>query len=318
LHAREAGIPRPCKRFTAEPAGRLSDAKGAFCLGMAEDAAPHREKPASDRPALPYVGRRMAYRDDVTALSARHDALAAEVAQKTRELDESRRLLEHARARARLPVLDQIRVASPCSANWNQMTGDDRTRHCGACDKDVYNLSGMTREEAEALILERNGELCVRYYQRADGTILLADCTVGMQRKRHQRRTAARAAAVVAGGLAAASAMALHARATERLGAIRVAPSVVMGAMKVPAPPPPPTAVPREEHDGPVEDHVEPGVALHATMGAIALPSAPLPQLLAKERARIEALRRQLRSDPPSDSNHPRFEPPHEPVRRDR
>jgi hypothetical protein len=133
----------------------------------------------------------MAYRDDVTALSARHDALTAEVAQKTRELDESRRLLEQARARARLPVLDQIRVASPCSANWNQMTGDDRTRHCGACDKDVYNLSGMTREEAEALIIERNGELCVRYYQRSDGTIITSDCTIGVKRKRRRRVIAA-------------------------------------------------------------------------------------------------------------------------------
>lgn len=152
----------------------------------------------------------MAYRDDVTALSARHDALAAEVAQKTRELEESRRMLEQARARARLPVLDQIRVASPCTADWNRMAGDERTRHCGACQKNVYNLSGMTREEAEALIVERNGDLCVRYYQRHDGTILLADCTVGAQHKRRRRRTVARAAALVAGGLAAAGAMASH------------------------------------------------------------------------------------------------------------
>src|ERR1044071_6893915 len=186
------------------------------CRGMRRRDAPGPQRSAaSDRLAPPCVGRRMAYRDDVTALSARHDALAAEVAQKTRELEESSRLLDQARARMRLPVLDQIRVASPCSASWNQMTGDDRTRHCGACDKDVYNLSGMTREEAEALIVERNGELCVRYYQRADGTILLADCTVGVRRKRDQRRTATRAAALVAGGLAAAGAMALHARATE-------------------------------------------------------------------------------------------------------
>jgi hypothetical protein len=236
----------------------------------------------------------MAYRDDVTALSARHDALAAEVAQKTRELDESRRLLEHARARARLPVLDQIRVASPCSASWNQMTGDDRTRHCGACDKDVYNLSGMTREEAEALIVERNGELCVRYYQRADGTILLADCTVGMQRKRRQRRTAARAAAV-AGGLAVAGAMALHARATERLGAVprdEVVPHVTMGVMALP--PQPPAQPP------------------HVTMGAIELPDRPTQvprphaQRPAQEQAerdgRLPSTSMKLPADPPLDS----------------
>jgi hypothetical protein len=204
----------------------------------------------------------MAYRDDVTALSARHDALAAEVAQKTRELEESRRLLEHARARTRLPVLDQIRVASPCTADWTQMTGDERTRHCGECQKDVYNLSGMTREEAEALVIEHNGDLCVRYYQRHDGTILLADCTVGVAHKRRHRRTAARAAALVAGGLAATGAMASH---------------VTMGTMARPDEPPciesraelpytmgkfersvPPSADPAVPAEEPVDDAVNP------------------------------------------------------------
>jgi hypothetical protein len=148
----------------------------------------------------------MSYRDDVAALSARHDALAAEVAEKTRQLEESRTLLEQARARVRLPVLDQIRVASPCTADWERMTGDHQIRHCDDCRKDVYNLSGMTRDEAEALIRKHHGELCVRYYQRPDGTILLADCTVGVDRLRRRTRTVARAAALVAGGLVVADA----------------------------------------------------------------------------------------------------------------
>lgn len=245
----------------------------------------------------------MAYRDDVTALSARHDALAAELAQKTRELEESSRLLDHARARARLPVLDQIQIASPCSASWNQMTGDDRTRHCDACQKDVYNLSDMTREEAEALILERNGELCVRYYQRADGTILLADCTVGIRRKRVQRRTAARAAALVAGGLAAGGAMALHARATEPPCALpREGLTHMVGALEPPpAPPPAPTHRPAE---------------LHVTMGAIAVPLDPPPQA---PRPRASRIPTQVQSeslpppsetpaDPPPAPERPRFE----------
>jgi hypothetical protein len=162
----------------------------------------------------------MAYRDDLTALSARHDALAGEVAQKTRELDDSRQLLEQARARAKLPILDNIRVASPCTADWNQMTGDDRTRHCGECRKNVYNLSGMTREEAEALLIERNGDLCVRYFQRQDGTILLADCTIGAKRTRRRRWIAAGAAAMLASG---AGVMQVAKRGPyERLGGVSV------------------------------------------------------------------------------------------------
>src|SRR6185436_10349844 len=113
------------------------------------------------------------------------------VAQKTRELEDSRQLLEQAKARARLPVLDNLRVATPCTADWNQMTGDDRARHCGDCKKDVFNISGMTRDEAEALLIERAGNLCVRYYERQDGTILLADCEIGVKRRRRRRWIAA-------------------------------------------------------------------------------------------------------------------------------
>ena len=151
----------------------------------------------------------MSYRDDLAALSARHAALESEVTQKTRELEQATRLLEDARTRARLPVLDNIRVATPCRADWAQMTGDDRVRHCDDCSRDVFNLSGMTRDEAEALILEKAGQLCVRYVQRADGTILLKDdCEVGVVRRRRNRRRAAvfaGAAAMLAGVGAALS-----------------------------------------------------------------------------------------------------------------
>jgi len=262
----------------------------------------------------------MAYRDDVTALSARHDALAAELAQKTRELEDSRRLLDQAQERARLPVLDQIRVATPCTASWDAMTGDDRTRHCGACQKSVYNLSGMTRAEAEALIIERNGELCVRYYQRADGTILLADCTVGVQRVRDRRRTTARAAALVAGGLAAAGAAALHARATEPPCALTRSDVgfAVMGGLGAPAPLPPPpaphgTAEPLAPPPAP-HGTAEP---VHVTMGRMALPLDPPPPAPRPRAQRIPTqaqpmehsqLPTETPADPPSAPERPRFE----------
>jgi hypothetical protein len=145
----------------------------------------------------------MTYRNDLEALAARHEALAGEVAQKTRELDAARQLLDEAKQKAKLPVLPNIRVASPCRADWNKMSGDDRVRACADCNKNVYNLSEMTRDEAEALILGREGRLCVRYYQRTDGTILLKDCEVGVAGKRKRRLIAAGAAALLAGGSAA-------------------------------------------------------------------------------------------------------------------
>src|SRR3954471_5482517 len=149
------------------------------------------------------------YRNDVEALAARQAALAADVATKTRELESTSQILEEARAKAKLPVLPNIRVASPCSADWKAMTPveDERVRHCGSCEKNVYKLSDMTREEAEQLILAQEGRLCVRYYQRKDGTILLKDCEIGVSKKRKRRLIAAGAAALLASGGGAAMLM---------------------------------------------------------------------------------------------------------------
>ncbi|MDQ2747857.1 MAG: hypothetical protein M3T96_11430 [Acidobacteriota bacterium] len=75
--------------------------------------------------------------------------------------------------------LENLKIASPCSQDWEQMIGTERRRYCGECKLNVYNLSGMTRKEAENLIHDSNGNLCVRFFKRADGTVLTEDCPVG-------------------------------------------------------------------------------------------------------------------------------------------
>jgi hypothetical protein len=75
--------------------------------------------------------------------------------------------------------LSMISVASPCTASWDEMSGDDQARFCGQCSKYVYNLSAMTAAAAQDLIEEREGQMCVRFYRRNDGTMLTADCPVG-------------------------------------------------------------------------------------------------------------------------------------------
>jgi hypothetical protein len=102
-----------------------------------------------------------------------------------------------------LPVLDNLTIASPCTADWGQMTGDDRVRHCSHCQLNVYNLSEMSRPEAEKLVREREGNLCVRFYRRPDGTVLTADCPVGLANLRRTVRRAAVAALTLAGSLLA-------------------------------------------------------------------------------------------------------------------
>lgn len=141
----------------------------------------------------------MPYRDDEQALQAKKEQLeqdrarieehkrafahlAEDEARVCRELAEVEQRL--AKRKKSLPVLGEVRIASPCHADWNLMTGDEQSRFCDKCAKNVYNLSAMTTEQAEKLIREKEGDLCVRYYQRKDGTVLTADCPVGVRRKR--------------------------------------------------------------------------------------------------------------------------------------
>ena len=64
------------------------------------------------------------------------------------------------------------------------MTGDEHARFCGQCQKNVYNLSAMTREQIETLIREKEGKFCGRFYRRTDGRLLTADCPSRVRRIR--------------------------------------------------------------------------------------------------------------------------------------
>lgn len=163
----------------------------------------------------------MSYRDDLDALQTRIDNLEherEELVEKARELADTEARLEKLSGelkdlrgrleKRQLPLLDRARIASPCPAKWEEMRGDDRRRFCGKCDKHVYNVVAMPRAEAEAMLREATAGTaempCLRIYRREDGTILTADCPVGVKRKRRRRLVAG--AAVSAGfGLAAAA-----------------------------------------------------------------------------------------------------------------
>ena len=82
-----------------------------------------------------------------------------------------------------LSALDAVRIASPCPVSWDTMSGDNRVRFCSHCHLNVFNLSGMKRDEAETLVRETDGRLCVRYYKRADGGVMTRDCPEGSRKK---------------------------------------------------------------------------------------------------------------------------------------
>ncbi len=89
--------------------------------------------------------------------------------------------------------LNNVSVAAPCSADWDQMIGNDRARFCSQCSLTVYNLSSMMRSEAEHFVSTGEGRICIRYYRRRDGSIITRNCPVGLQALKRRMSAVARA-----------------------------------------------------------------------------------------------------------------------------
>ncbi|MDB4946922.1 MAG: hypothetical protein JWP97_6456 [Labilithrix sp.] len=175
------------------------------------------------------LSRISAMTQGLEATRAREMQLAHELA----AVDAS--LAAHRPARRPLPMLDQVKIASPCTMTWQDMVGDERVRFCGGCQKNVFNLSAMLAHEAEQLLAERLGnDLCVRFYQRADGTVMTQDCAVGVKKK--QRKSLAMA--VAGAGAMAAAALLYTNRQQATLGAIHdEAPDVARDVTTITVPP---------------------------------------------------------------------------------
>jgi len=62
--------------------------------------------------------------------------------------------------------LHTIKVASPCHADWDRMEGDSQVRFCGGCRKNIYNLSEMDSDEAQALVSRLEGRVRSLLYPR--------------------------------------------------------------------------------------------------------------------------------------------------------
>lgn len=234
----------------------------------------------------------MPYRDEKEALRARLEELdknLSHIDARARELDELRQdegsvrkerdalrqKLRDLDGPRKLPLLENLSVASPCHEKWGDMVGDETSRFCLKCEKNVYDLSSMTRVEAESLIAAKEGKLCVRYYRRADGTVLTADCPDGIARKRRRNVAAGvvGASLLAAGGFAASSLFRVQgvvSRCPTKLGAAELRQGEMMqGDVAEPTLGQATVAPPRE---------VMGKMAAPPTMGSVAVPDPnPLP-----------------------------------------
>jgi hypothetical protein len=199
------------------------------------------------------------FRNDVDFLTSRLAEVDTELAdlrvkaaeyvgieERLRRLEEERNDLQR-RLDARVPagsLVDELRIASPCNERWDAMVGDERTRFCKKCEKNVHDVSAMTRVEAETFLRSvAGGTACVRFFRRDDGTVINSDCPVGARRKRVKRLVLS---IVGTAGLAAGGALAFwryeEEASHQMVGEIRTSQQEVMGGTGAPiasdAPPP--------------------------------------------------------------------------------
>lgn len=158
----------------------------------------------------------MTYRNPVPAMRGQLAALqrALRETSELREraallarIDEVELRLEAETQKRSLPLLTSARIAAPCPASWDAMVGDDRVRHCGICDRGVYDLSAMEGREAEQLLRLHGEQLCARIFRRADGMVMTSDCLPGVRRRRRRRLAVLGAATLVAAQQAISSAL---------------------------------------------------------------------------------------------------------------
>jgi hypothetical protein len=126
-------------------------------------------------------------------------------------------------------TLNHVRIAAPCKADWDQMTGNERVRFCSQCSLNVYNLSSLTRADAESLIARTEGRLCIRFYRRSDGSIITKDCPIGLRAIRRRMSYVAKAISSTVMGLLAGLGVYGVVSST-----VPIAPQRTMGVMQAP------------------------------------------------------------------------------------
>jgi len=65
-------------------------------------------------------------------------------------------------------------VPKPCPEDWDQLTPTEQGHHCQTCKTKVWDISSMTRGQAEAFLARHTDHLCVSYRERSNGEIVYA------------------------------------------------------------------------------------------------------------------------------------------------
>jgi hypothetical protein len=69
-------------------------------------------------------------------------------------------------------LLAQMTIPTPCTANWDEMEGDRRSRFCRDCGKTVFDLKEMNEVEVVSLLKECDDDFCGRITRRKNGKVV--------------------------------------------------------------------------------------------------------------------------------------------------
>ena len=118
-----------------------------------------------------------------------HDVLFQAVSQSF-VLKESR-MQEVIRQKASQPlvIIEPIeckKKSLPCKWRWPESDSGkvERFRYCDKCQTPVYNFDGLSLEQAEAVIFQRENIKKPTLYKRADGKFMTRDCPVEVKRRK--------------------------------------------------------------------------------------------------------------------------------------
>jgi hypothetical protein len=123
--------------------------------------------------------------------------------------------------------------------DWNAMQGNETSRYCDHCQKQVYNLSALPADEAERLVCNSAGSLCVRF-ARDPVTNAVLTLEYAPQKQYSRRRAFATIAALATafGSVAAWAGIKLTTKPAP------APPMMVLGGISAPPSPAPPCPIP--------------------------------------------------------------------------
>lgn len=73
-------------------------------------------------------------------------------------------------------LVESLTIPTPCKARWEDMRGDDTVRRCARCDREVHDLTRMTKDEIALLFSSAAKTPGARMRRRPDGRVVGGEC----------------------------------------------------------------------------------------------------------------------------------------------